>query len=295
MHPFPRPPLPWPAVSVDFDLGSADMTPFFDLEPYLSKTPSSISRAFQNSPPFRRFFKTATSTISSSSLSSTIVATTSSTPSTLSVVTGAGAQGLNTMNTKSSSTAEPMFVGRSLNGRVVSLLNDDANNAAVVHLGLAPTAANGTPSATPTSGAPHHHQVSPQSPLNHLVHSAMGTSTTTSSAAAAAGHLPQYTASAPAQSSIQHQQLPSPATPTTNQTSLVPQPPQPHALPNGGTGRATATEKKRNHVCTTCSKAFTTSGHLARHIRVHTGERNHKCPFPGCETRCSRQDNLQQQ
>jgi len=28
--------------------------------------------------------------------------------------------------------------------------------------------------------------------------------------------------------------------------------------------------------------------------RVHTGERNHKCPFPGCETRCSRQDNLQQ-
>jgi zinc finger protein CreA/MIG len=29
-------------------------------------------------------------------------------------------------------------------------------------------------------------------------------------------------------------------------------------------------------------------------MRVHTGERNHKCPFPGCETRCSRQDNLQQ-
>ncbi|KAJ6447353.1 hypothetical protein C8R45DRAFT_197162 [Mycena sanguinolenta] len=28
--------------------------------------------------------------------------------------------------------------------------------------------------------------------------------------------------------------------------------------------------------------------------RVHTGERNHKCPFPGCETKCSRQDNLQQ-
>ncbi|KAF8308807.1 hypothetical protein DL93DRAFT_2046619, partial [Clavulina sp. PMI_390] len=53
--------------------------------------------------------------------------------------------------------------------------------------------------------------------------------------------------------------------------------------------------KKRNHICQTCSKAFTTSGHLARHIRVHTGERNHKCPFPGCETRCSRQDNLQQQ
>lgn len=56
-----------------------------------------------------------------------------------------------------------------------------------------------------------------------------------------------------------------------------------------------ALEKKRPHICPTCSKAFTTSGHLARHTRIHTGERNHKCPFPGCETRCSRQDNLQQQ
>ena len=52
---------------------------------------------------------------------------------------------------------------------------------------------------------------------------------------------------------------------------------------------------KKKHVCGVCSKAFTTSGHLSRHARVHTGERNHKCPFPGCETRCSRQDNLQQQ
>ena len=52
---------------------------------------------------------------------------------------------------------------------------------------------------------------------------------------------------------------------------------------------------KKKHVCHICSKAFTTSGHLSRHARIHTGERNHKCPFPGCDTRCSRQDNLQQQ
>ncbi|KAF9070905.1 hypothetical protein BDP27DRAFT_1220043, partial [Rhodocollybia butyracea] len=52
---------------------------------------------------------------------------------------------------------------------------------------------------------------------------------------------------------------------------------------------------KKRHVCPTCDRCFTTSGHLARHSRVHTGEKNHKCPFPGCETRCSRQDNLQQQ
>lgn len=56
-----------------------------------------------------------------------------------------------------------------------------------------------------------------------------------------------------------------------------------------------AQSPKKKHVCPTCERAFTTSGHLARHIRIHTGERNHKCPFPGCETRCSRQDNLQQQ
>ncbi|KAG5652155.1 hypothetical protein H0H81_006100 [Sphagnurus paluster] len=56
----------------------------------------------------------------------------------------------------------------------------------------------------------------------------------------------------------------------------------------------TAPAQKKKHVCQTCDRPFSTSGHLARHSRVHTGERNHKCPFPGCETRCSRQDNLQQ-
>ncbi|KAI0337979.1 hypothetical protein BDW22DRAFT_844523 [Trametopsis cervina] len=54
------------------------------------------------------------------------------------------------------------------------------------------------------------------------------------------------------------------------------------------------TASKKKYSCTLCARGFTTSGHLARHARVHTGERNHKCPFPGCETKCSRQDNLQQ-
>src|ERR1700691_2495959 len=52
---------------------------------------------------------------------------------------------------------------------------------------------------------------------------------------------------------------------------------------------------KKKHICSTCDRIFTTSGHLARHARVHTGEKNHQCPFPNCKTRCSRQDNLQQQ
>ncbi|KAF8881161.1 hypothetical protein CPB84DRAFT_1735265 [Gymnopilus junonius] len=68
---------------------------------------------------------------------------------------------------------------------------------------------------------------------------------------------------------------------------------QPPSSPTSTSSSSAATPKKK-HVCPTCDRAFTTSGHLARHSRVHTGERNHKCPFPGCETRCSRQDNLQQ-
>jgi hypothetical protein len=55
-----------------------------------------------------------------------------------------------------------------------------------------------------------------------------------------------------------------------------------------------STTTRRLHLCPTCQKSFSTSGHLQRHTRVHTGEKKHKCPFPGCQTRCSRQDNLQQ-
>ncbi|KAJ7579246.1 hypothetical protein C8J56DRAFT_835008, partial [Mycena floridula] len=51
---------------------------------------------------------------------------------------------------------------------------------------------------------------------------------------------------------------------------------------------------KKLHICNVCERSFTTTGHLARHTRVHTGEKNHACPFPGCLMRCSRQDNLQQ-
>ncbi|KAJ6598590.1 hypothetical protein B0H10DRAFT_1682050, partial [Mycena sp. CBHHK59/15] len=52
---------------------------------------------------------------------------------------------------------------------------------------------------------------------------------------------------------------------------------------------------QKQHLCGLCTRAFRAAGHLARHKRTHTGERNHKCPFPGCETICSRQDNLQAQ
>lgn len=51
---------------------------------------------------------------------------------------------------------------------------------------------------------------------------------------------------------------------------------------------------KRKHVCLVCSRSFTTSGHLARHNRTHTGERKHLCPHPTCSARFARQDNCMQ-
>ena len=49
--------------------------------------------------------------------------------------------------------------------------------------------------------------------------------------------------------------------------------------------------KHRNYICTVCAKGLTTSGHLARHYRIHTGEKNHFCPYKGCNLRFSRHDN----
>lgn len=62
---------------------------------------------------------------------------------------------------------------------------------------------------------------------------------------------------------------------------------------NGATGPADG--KSKPHICQICQRGFTTGGHLQRHQRIHTGVKAFRCPFPGCETRTSRQDNLQQQ
>ena len=49
----------------------------------------------------------------------------------------------------------------------------------------------------------------------------------------------------------------------------------------------------RRYTCH-CGKSFTTSGHLARHTRIHTGEKNYVCPEVNCGARFSRQDNCMQ-
>lgn len=55
-----------------------------------------------------------------------------------------------------------------------------------------------------------------------------------------------------------------------------------------------STINTRKYKCKICNKGFTTSGHLARHHRIHTGVKNHECPFEGCNSRFSRQDNCMQ-
>ncbi|KXS09864.1 hypothetical protein M427DRAFT_104724, partial [Gonapodya prolifera JEL478] len=48
---------------------------------------------------------------------------------------------------------------------------------------------------------------------------------------------------------------------------------------------------RKEFLCDICGKAFQTGGYLARHKKVHTADRPHTCPIPGCPSRFNRHDN----
>lgn len=82
-----------------------------------------------------------------------------------------------------------------------------------------------------------------------------------------------------------------PSSPSSDEDSLH-MATRPHSL----SSRSSSTHSKRRYHCMEpgCNKSFTTSGHLARHNRIHTGEKNFACLYPGCPSRFSRQDNMMQ-
>jgi hypothetical protein len=70
---------------------------------------------------------------------------------------------------------------------------------------------------------------------------------------------------------------------------------QPPALPNPkGTKRKQSLKKRFRCNIDGCLKDFSTSGHLTRHSKIHSGEKPHICPLLGCDSRFSRKDNMLQ-
>ena len=100
----------------------------------------------------------------------------------------------------------------------------------------------------------------------------------------------------------QVQQVPPPPPPHvhaahTYVTQTLPQSPplyQPQTVPIVNVNLNNVHNKKRKKYMCDCGRSFTTSGHLARHMRIHTGEKNYQCPYEGCTSRFSRQDNCMQ-
>jgi uncharacterized Zn-finger protein len=61
--------------------------------------------------------------------------------------------------------------------------------------------------------------------------------------------------------------------------------------PKNARRSSASAQRGRKYQCPACGKPFTTSGHVSRHFRIHTGEKKYTCPKKGCGQRFSRQDN----
>ena len=81
-----------------------------------------------------------------------------------------------------------------------------------------------------------------------------------------------------------------PAVSQPSPVSTISNPPSPKS---SSTANPVIKRSLRRYTCH-CGKSFTTSGHLARHTRIHTGEKNYICPEVNCGARFSRQDNCMQ-
>lgn len=54
------------------------------------------------------------------------------------------------------------------------------------------------------------------------------------------------------------------------------------------------TSSSRKFSCRVCGKKYMTAAHLTRHEATHTGIKPYECPYPGCGSRFSRNDNCMQ-
>ncbi len=77
-------------------------------------------------------------------------------------------------------------------------------------------------------------------------------------------------------------------------SGILSQQPQLHSLVPTATRAASTSTKPKTCVCPwpDCGKSYTTSWHLAAHIRTHTGERPYACPWQACSMTFPRSDSL---
>ncbi|KAJ7069604.1 hypothetical protein C8F01DRAFT_977102 [Mycena amicta] len=56
-----------------------------------------------------------------------------------------------------------------------------------------------------------------------------------------------------------------------------------------------SSDSRKPYECPDCDSSFKTNSHLHRHRRTHTGDKNYKCQYAGCDFRSARRDNLNSQ